>query len=244
MNKKVMLLSLVSLIFLFMLGLFNYSSIKHSYWLEHAGAKERTHYFLQLKYDKDWKKLNPNITFNFDSLFGRNELSLNDYSIDAWVEPERYDRKVTKVNWDTDVFFHVLLNNGYDASVPWENTGNIYIRKIEKNEGENDNDTVYEIPFREKNGKANPELENAVGLSTKSITRKVNDAYSQHIGYLNKMTQVELKESLTKRNVRLIISSVLILLYIFIVFRTCRKINQNKKEMDVYFDALEKEQPK
>ncbi|HAC0715890.1 TPA_asm: hypothetical protein GYZ54_15420, partial [Listeria monocytogenes] len=98
--------------------------------MKNASIEDQTRHFLQRKYDDQWKKMNPNIEFDFNQESGHNNLRLDNFTVETQVDDRRDDilnTVVEKRNNNAKILFSIRFENEVEVQGPINGSGTLHI---------------------------------------------------------------------------------------------------------------------
>ncbi|MCV43232.1 hypothetical protein DX143_05825 [Listeria monocytogenes] len=219
MNNKLKFI-LKTLLGMFLLSLSMYlffSSIQQISWLENSSMEDRTRYFLQRKFNDDWKDISPNLAFDFNVESGRNKLMTEHFDISAQVENRKDDLHTFKTKKKSDlsklITFDIEVNKNVKASTKTEKNQPIYIHPVPVKE----NNEIYTLQFSNNMYQPNQKMEKGLGIRSSEVVDSVISSQKKYQILLEQITTKELSSKKLTKNIILLLSILVLGAYVYLI---------------------------
>ncbi|EAC9077258.1 hypothetical protein KV69_01700 [Listeria monocytogenes] len=199
------------------------SLIQNINWFENASIEDRSRYFLQRKYDDNWKKIASDIELDFDVQSGSNHLKTNQFEISAQVRNlnDAYYTFTTKPFDELSklVSFEVFIKDNLTAHTSVKKNEPIYIHLSNSKER-------FELKFVNGEYQYNENSENNLDVTVTDVAAKVVNAREEYSSWLNQMTKNEISLKRMIRNIVILASCIILVGYLFLaIIRPAQKRN-------------------
>ncbi|HFK6935252.1 TPA: hypothetical protein ACGY2Z_001595 [Listeria monocytogenes] len=206
---------------------FIYSSLQHISWLENSSKEDRTRYFLQEKFNDDWKHVLPSIVFEFNVESGRNKLITKQFEISAQVENKKDDFHTFNTSDKNElsklIFFDILVTQNLEASTVIEKQQAIYMHQLPLDI----NNEIFEIQFSNHEYQINQKMEQKLGIPTINVVQKVTLSQEEYQSLLKQMTSNELATKKILRNITILICFLVLASYLYLI--VIRPVASNRR---------------
>ncbi|ELY8694394.1 hypothetical protein SOU83_001040 [Listeria monocytogenes] len=219
MNNKLKFI-LKTLLGVFLLSLLMYlffSSIQQISWLENSSVEDRTRYFLQRKFNDDWKDISPNLAFDFNVESGRNKLMTEHFDISAQVENRKDDLHTFKTKKKSEfsklITFDIEVNKNVKASTKIEKKQTVYIHPLPVKE----NNEIYTLQFSNNMYQPNRKMEKGLDIRSSDVVDSVISSQKKYQILLEQITTKELSSKKLTKNIILLLSVLVLGAYVYLI---------------------------
>ncbi|WP_088825628.1 hypothetical protein [Listeria goaensis] len=199
--------------------------VRNILWLEHATEKERTQYFLQTKFNDEWREIDSQISFEFNVESGRNKLTTKQFSLSAQVENKKDDFHTFRTKNFEDLSklipFTVSLENNLVARTTIEPLNVIYV-SVPIIDG---SEEIYEISAVGGKYVTNEKMEQSLDIETSHVVQQVRNGQESYKSLLTKITENWLARTRLITYVLVIIGIILNTAFYYFFFHS-----KNKKD--------------
>ncbi|MBC2184600.1 hypothetical protein HCB28_00240 [Listeria sp. FSL L7-0253] len=207
-------------------GLF-LNSIQQISWLKNSSIEDRTRYFLQEKFNDDWKDISPNLAFDFNVESGRNKLMSEHFEISAQVENRKDDlhtfNSKKKSEFSKLIIFDIKVNKNVKASTKLEKSQTIYVNQLPLKE----NKEIYTLQFSNDMYQPDRKMEQALGMQSSDAVDSVTSSQAKYQILLEQITTKELSNKKLTKNMILLLSVFVLGAYVYLII--IKPVINNKK---------------